>query len=153
LARPPPIPASAKHRYEKLFYDNVDAQKKAKLEKSQKELAGLLGVPGLGSPTPTSVKKARKAAGWRGLSVDLITNPDENLPSLPPSQSGSRRGSIESTESGGMTERGKDDRLDAVVVRRIWICSKMDREKLRAIWYDLPSLLFLIHTSLHGPGF
>jgi hypothetical protein len=36
-----------------------------------------------------------------------------------------------------VTERGKDDRLEGVIVRRIWMCSKLDREKLRAIWYDL----------------
>lgn len=115
---------------------NVEARKKAKFEGSQKQIPGLLGVPGAGTPSPTSVKKARKAAGWRGLSVDLITNPDENLPSLPPSQPGSRRGSMESTESGGVMERGKGVRLEGAVVRRIWMCSNLDREKLRAIWND-----------------
>ena len=141
FARPPPIPASARYRYEKVFYTNVEARKKAKVARSQKQIPGLLGVPEAGTPPPTSVKKARKAAGWRGLSVDLITNPDENLPSLPPSQPESRRGSIESTTSGGMAERGKDDRLEGVIVRKIWMCSNLDREKLRAIWYDLVSLL------------
>ena len=136
FARQPPIPASARHRYEKVFYANIEARKKAKLDKSQKQIPGLLDVPGVGTPSPTSIKKARKAAGWRGLSVDLITNPGENLPPLPPSQPGSRRGSIESTESGGVTERGKDDRLESVVIRRIWMCSKLDREKLRTIWCD-----------------
>ena len=131
LARQPPIPASARHRYERLFYANVDTRKKAKFDN------GFLGVPGVGTSSPTSIKKARKAAGWRGLSVDLITNPDENLPSLPPSQPGSRRGSMESTGSVGTTERGKDDRLEGVIVRRIWMCSKLDREKLGVIWYDL----------------
>jgi len=143
FARQPPIPSHARHRYEKLFYVNVDARKKAKLDKSQKQNPGLLGVPGVGISSPPSIKKARKAAGWRGLSVDLITNPDENLPSLPPSQPGSRRGSMESAESGGMAERGRDDRLEGMIVRRIWMCSKLDREKLRAIWYDSCYLLFL----------
>jgi len=144
FARRPPIPASAKHRYEKLFYSNIDVRNKATLDKSQKEIAGLLSVPGVGASCPTSIKKARKAAGWRGLSVDLITNPDENPPSLPPSQPGSRRGSMESAGSAGMGERGKGDRLDGVIVRRIWMCSKLDREKLRVIWYDLH---FLLHHS------
>lgn len=147
FARQPPIPASAKHRYEKVFYANIEARKKAKLDKSQKQPSGLLGVPGVVTSSPTSIKKARKAAGWRGLSVDLITNPDENLPPLPPSRPGSRRGSNESTESGWVTERGKDNRLEGVVIRRIWMCSKLDREKLRTIWYDLPFLLFLIPCS------
>ena len=141
FARQPPIPASARHRYEKLFYANVDVRKKTKLDKSHNEVAGLLGVPGVGASRPTSIKKARKAAGWRGLSVDLVTNPAENLPSLPPSQPGSRRGSIESAGSAGVMERGKDDRLEGVIVRRIWMCSNLDREKLRAIWYDLHFLL------------
>ncbi|KAF9651474.1 hypothetical protein BDM02DRAFT_3091248 [Thelephora ganbajun] len=134
LVRQPPIPASARHRYEKVFYANVDARKKANLDKSQAQIPGLLGVPGVRTSSPTSIKKARKAAGWRGLSVDLITNPDENLPSLPPSQPESRRGSIESAESGGVIERGKDERLEGMVIRRIWMCSTLDREKLRAIW-------------------
>jgi len=137
FSRQPPIPASARHRYEKIFYANTDARKKAR-----KQVPGLLGVPGTGTSSPTSIKKARKAVGWRGLSVDLITNPDENLPSLPPSQPGSRRGSIESTESGGVTERVKDGRLEGVIIRRIWMCSKLDREKLRAIWYFSFPVLF-----------
>ena len=141
FVRRPPIPASAKRRYEMLFYTNVDARKSAKLDKSQKEIAGLLSVPGLGASSPPSIKKARKAAGWRGLSVDLITNPDENLPSLPPSQTSSRRGSMESAESAGMGDRGKEDRLEGVIVKRIWMCSKLDREKLRTIWCDLLLLL------------
>ena len=136
FARQPPIPASAKHRYEKVFYANIDAWKKAKIDKSPRQSPGLLGVPGVGISVPTSIGKARKAAGWRGLSVDLITNPDENLPSLPLSQPGSRRGSIESTGSGGVIERGKDDKLEGAIVRRIWMCSQLDREKLRTIWYD-----------------
>ncbi|KAF9792168.1 hypothetical protein BJ322DRAFT_18328 [Thelephora terrestris] len=136
FSRQPPIPASARHRYEKVFYINVEARKRARLETSQKQIPGLLGVPGMGSSSPTSVKKARKAAGWRGLSVDLITNPAENLPSHSPSHPGSRRGSMESADSGGVTERGKDDRLEGVVVKRIWMCSNLDREKLRMIWND-----------------
>ena len=140
FARQPPIPASAKHRYERVFYANIEARKKAKLERSQKQIPGLLGVPGTGTTTPTSIKKARKAAGWRGLSVDFITNPDENFPSLPPSQPGSRRGSIESADSAG------GDRLEGVVVRRIWMCSNLDREKLRSIWCD--SIPFLCPVSL-----
>lgn len=145
FARQPPIPASARHRYEKVFYANIGARKKVK---SQNQDSGLLNVPGMGTLSPTSIKKARKAAGWRGLSVDLITNPGENLPSLPPSQPGSRRGSIESTESGGMTERGKDDRLEGVIVKRIWVCSKLDREKLKAIWYDSFILLVSLFRSI-----
>lgn len=112
----------------------MEARKKAKLERLQGRAPGLLGVPGTGVLSQTSIKKARKAAGWRGLSVDLITNPDENLPSLPPSQPESRRGSMESTASGGVMERGKDDRLEGIIVKQIWMCSNLDREKLRAIW-------------------
>jgi len=149
FTRRPPIPASAKHRYEKLFYTNVEVRNKTKLDKSQKEITGLLSVPGVGASCPTSIKKARKAAGWRGLSVDLITNPDENLPSLPPSQPGSRRGSMESAGSVGMADRGKDDRLEGVIVRRIWMCSKLDREKLRAIWYGFYFILHCPRALIH----
>ena len=147
FARQPPIPASARHRYEKIFYANIDARKKEKFNRSQKQASGLLNIPGVGTLSPTSINKTRKAAGWRGLSVDFITNPGENLPSLPPSQPGSRRGSIESVGSGGVTERGKDDLLEGVVVRRIWMCSKLDREKLRVIWYD-PHFLILYFPPL-----
>jgi len=53
---------------------------------------------------------------------------------------------MESAGSVGMGERGKGDRLNGVIVRRIWMCSKLDREKLRVIWYDLRFLLH--HTGL-----
>ena len=57
---------------------------------------------------------------------------------------------MESTESGGVIERGKDIRLEGIVVRRIWMCSNLGREKLRAIWYELASLHFSVpfHPSV-----
>lgn len=48
-------------------------------------------------------------------------------------------------------EWGKDDRLEGVVVRRIWMCSNLNREKLRAIWYDLVSILPFHIFSLSLP--
>lgn len=70
----------------------------------------------------------RKAAGWRGLSVDLITNPDENV--LVMQDTGN--GSSESTDD--TDDVGSEERLDGHAVKRIWTCSKLDTSKLRDIW-------------------
>jgi hypothetical protein len=76
-------------------------------------------------------RKMRKAAGWRGLSVDLITHPEENA--LAPNDTGN--GSLESMDSNETEDVRPDDRLDGYTVKRIWTCSKLEPSKLRDIWY------------------
>lgn len=52
------------------------------------------------------------SGGWRGLSLDLPSN------------------TYKSTSMNGPS----DDRLDGAVVKRIWKCSKLRKERLREIW-------------------
>lgn len=105
LARPTPVPPAAKRRYEAVFVKNVQAQRRVAIGAHERALSPPMG------------RKARQAAGWRGLSVDLITNPQEN-------------GNTETVDE----EVGPDEKLDARVVSVIWKCSKLERAKLRDIW-------------------
>ncbi|EIW60229.1 uncharacterized protein TRAVEDRAFT_57554 [Trametes versicolor FP-101664 SS1] len=105
LARPTPVPPAARKRYETVFNGNVIAARQAERTKSPP-------------------RKARQAAGWRGLSVDLITNPEE-IASAPPSRSASVD-----------EEVGADERLEGTVVRAIWKLSRLKRETLRVIWIE-----------------
>lgn len=107
LARPTPVPPAAKRRYEAVFVKNVQAQRRVAIGAHERALSPPMG------------RKARQAAGWRGLSVDLITNPQEN-------------GNTETVDE----EVGPDEKLDARVVSVIWKCSKLERAKLRDIWAE-----------------
>jgi hypothetical protein len=60
-------------------------------------------------------RKARQAAGWRGLSVDFITNPPENADAVD-----------ENVEP--------DEKLGGHVVALVWKCSRLELGKLRVIW-------------------
>ncbi|KAI0373048.1 hypothetical protein BV20DRAFT_963538 [Pilatotrama ljubarskyi] len=106
LARPTPVPPAARRRYEAVFNGNVIAKRQVERAKS-----------------PPSSRKPRQAAGWRGLSVDLITNPEE-VASAP-----SRSGSVDEVVSA-------EERLDGAVVRAIWRLSRLKRETLRVIWTE-----------------
>ncbi len=76
--------------------------------------------------SPSPGRKTRQAAGWRGLSVDLITNPEENAQGTPTSQS-------EFPDE----EIGLEERLDGHIVAVIWACSRLERKRLQEIWYVL----------------
>ena len=104
--RPTPAPPAAKRRYEAVFESNVLAQRRAAAGARDRALS------------PTMGRKARQAAGWRGLSVDLITNPQEN-------------GGVEAVDE----EVGPNEQLDGRIVAAIWKSSKLERAKLRDIWY------------------
>lgn len=112
LLRPTPVPAAARKRYEAVFVSNVLQRRKAKSQN---------GRPALLSPS--AAKKSRQAAGWRGLSVDLITNPDDN-------PVGAKEGDEDEWEE----IVGPEERLDGHVVKLVWNKSKLDREKLKDIW-------------------
>lgn len=96
----------ARRRYEALFERNVRAQRAASSARS---------LPG---PRP------RKAAGWRGLSVDLLTSPE--------------LGPVADTPAVLLDDAPvtADARLAGEVVRRIWTCSRLGRPTLRAIWVE-----------------
>lgn len=74
--------------------------------------------------SPTEARGARRAAGWRGLSVDLITG-DRNAEA----SSSHKEDSEEVDEAVGCS-----DRLEGCFVKSIWVKSKLDREKLNEIW-------------------
>ncbi|TFK54608.1 hypothetical protein OE88DRAFT_1653000 [Heliocybe sulcata] len=109
LLRPTPVPIAARRRYEKVFSANVLQSRKQRL-----------GVP--------QNRKNRSAAGWRGLSVDLIISPEPETPTTPMP---SKEKSADEDE-----EVGPEERLNGHVVRRIWLCSKLDKQKLRDLWSE-----------------
>lgn len=110
VSRPAPIPASARRRYEVVFNENVVAQRRFAAARDR-------------AMSPPPGRKARQAAGWRGLSVDFITNPDEN-----PGQG------VAQTSGRIDEEIGAEERLQGAVVAAIWNCSMLERSKLREIW-------------------
>jgi hypothetical protein len=75
-----------------------------------------------------SAKKTRQAAGWRGLSVDLITNPINGGDGVVKSEKG------EEGWDGGEESVGPEERLEGHVVRLIWSRSRLDTGKLGDIW-------------------
>ena len=79
-------------------------------------------------------KKARHAAGWRGLSVDLINYPTTSTDRSPDNTGKSDQGELEID-----SVVGPDERLDGTIVRLIWSASHLDKGKLKLIWWVLPS--------------
>jgi hypothetical protein len=93
-------------RYETVFFGNVKAQKQ------RQELH-------MGSRPPSEIRRARQAEGWRGLSVDLIPDPEHP-------------GKHVEAETAAELASAK---LEGVVVKRIWKLSSLPRPKLKEIWY------------------
>ncbi|KAL5511761.1 hypothetical protein ACEPAH_4979 [Sanghuangporus vaninii] len=120
LLRPTPVPIVARKRYEAVFFANVNAQCRLRLKRLSPSTS--MSPP---SSSPTSPTTPRK--GWRGVSVDLVTNPEENP-----------------VFSGPEDERDSN-RLEGPIIRVIWSRSKLSPEKLRDIWNDcaLPNQNFL----------
>ena len=98
LSRPTPVPPAAQKRYAAVFIGNIIQRRKD--EKLAAKKADLL--------TPLGTRKSRAAAGWRGLSVDLITNPDDH-PVLSKEE-----------EEDVDTDVEPDARIDARSVKLIW---------------------------------
>ncbi|KAG2362511.1 hypothetical protein BDR07DRAFT_1451117 [Suillus spraguei] len=120
LLRPTPVPPAARTRYEALFVTIVICRRKAAKKVKPKS-----------PPSSTlSIKKSRQAAGWRGLSVDLITNPEDH-PKLPLKEVES-----DNDDDTDPVPVGPEERLGGRIVRLIWSASKLDRGKLRDIWND-----------------
>ena len=115
LSRPTPVPPAARQRFEKLFDDNLNAQRK--------QLKSKLS-PGLIVPTPGRATSSALRKGWRGLSVDLITNPENS------------QSPIDANKPLDLEKK-----LNGRVVKLIWSQSKLDRSKLRVIWYIICFLL------------
>lgn len=82
--------------------------------------------------SPPGTKKSRAAAGWRGLSVDLITNPDDH-PVL----------SAKENDDEVSTEVGPQERMNGFSAKLIWNASNIEKAKLRAIWSVMHSTQYL----------
>lgn len=120
LLRPTPVPPAARSRYESLFDSAVQGQRKAAKRAEKTKLL---------SPPPLSTKKGRQAAGWRGLSVDLI-NPEDH----PVLSSEHGREESDGDEEEGSSSVTPEEKLNGRIVKYIWNVSRLDRQKLRSIW-------------------
>lgn len=94
-------------------------------------------------------RSMRQNAGWRGLSVDLITdNPTQGEKEANGSKASSKEGDLK--EEYEIVE--KDASLDGKVVKMIWQKSKLEKSKLRDIWcvYSLWSwlLIYIMQTGI-----
>jgi hypothetical protein len=98
-----------------VFNANVVQRRRAEKQKGRERPALL---------SPTEARGARRAAGWRGLSVDLITGEHDADASV----------SHKEDEEEVDEVIGSSDRLEGCFVRSIWVKSKLDREKLNEIW-------------------
>ncbi|KAK0463755.1 uncharacterized protein EV420DRAFT_1638675 [Desarmillaria tabescens] len=109
LTRPTPIPPAARARYTSVFDRNISQRNLARQQRKAK-------------PPPTlpflSPRKSRQAAGWRGLSVDLITGSDD----LPAAES-------DSEDDSPLT-------LPPHIVKLIWRKSRLEDTKLAQIWTE-----------------
>jgi hypothetical protein len=106
----------------------------------------------LGPPAET---RNRRAAGWRGLSVDLITGVEEFVGLSPPAllpqtTPVNRNGDLEMDNNN--TENvssavGSDAKLEGPIVKFIWKKSGLESTRLAEIWYVKPTLLCLSLNS------
>ncbi|KAG9318605.1 hypothetical protein JVU11DRAFT_698 [Chiua virens] len=120
LLRPTPVPSAARSRYEALFDSAVKGRRRVEKKREKSKL--------LASRPPA--RKDRQAAGWRGLSVDLIAN-SEDHPVLLSAKKTSESGSEEEEESSPI---GPEEQLNGRIVKHIWYASQLDRKKLSSIW-------------------
>lgn len=99
-----------------MFNANVVQRRKAERQRA-KEKPALL--------SPTEARRTRQAAGWRGLSVDLITGGG--------SVSGSA-GAAEGDDDYDDGIVGREERLEGCIVKSIWRRSRLDKARLAEIW-------------------
>ncbi|KAF9535245.1 hypothetical protein CPB83DRAFT_841458 [Crepidotus variabilis] len=120
--RPTPVPLAARKRYEAVFIRNVIQRRKVSNAKGN-------GKPTLLSP---SEARGRRAAGWRGLSVDLITGGGDGADHAAPAHPKHPLRSDSSDEE--VLEN--DEALGGAIVRVIWKKSGLDSARLAEIWNE-----------------
>ena len=114
--RPTPVPLTARKRYETVFIKNVLQRNKMQLAKENGNML-----------RPPEVSRNRRAAGWRGLSVDLITG-DDGIPATNGEQQ-------EERENPKVDETvGNNEKLEGAIVKLIWKKSSLDSSRLIEIW-------------------
>ncbi|KAI6045558.1 hypothetical protein EDC04DRAFT_2876997 [Pisolithus marmoratus] len=121
LHRPTPVPPSARARYETLFVSAVFGQRQVEKQSRRRIL----------TCKPTS-QKERQAAGWRGLSLDLLTQQEGHAPLSP--ESGEPELASDSDSNCALV--GAEEKLNGRVVKYIWKASLLDRRKLWNIWNE-----------------
>lgn len=139
--RPTPVPLAARKRYEALFFNNV-AQRNKMLKVKEKRNANAQLSP----PEPRN----RRAAGWRGLSVDLITGVEELVGlSSPPGDNEKDDSNIEKTYQA----IGTDEKLEGAIVKLIWKKSGLESMRLAEIWYVKKKKIFSFSKHFRSPFF
>ncbi|KDR81707.1 hypothetical protein GALMADRAFT_221573 [Galerina marginata CBS 339.88] len=111
--RPTPVPLAARKRYEVVFNANVLQRRRAEKQRQEEK-------PMLLSPVEA---RGRRAAGWRGLSVDLITGDDAH-PQSPMNG-----------DQADETVRS-DEKLEGSIVKLIWKRSGLESAQLADIWNE-----------------
>lgn len=87
--------------------------------------------------SPPAETRNRRAAGWRGLSVDLITGVEEFVGLSPQTTTANRNGDLEMDHNS--TENvyeavGSDAKLEGPIVKFIWKKSGLESMRLAEIW-------------------
>ncbi|PPR01473.1 hypothetical protein CVT26_015096 [Gymnopilus dilepis] len=114
VRRPTPIPPAARKRYEAVFNANILQRRKAQKLKQEEK-------PALLSPVEA---RGRRAVGWRGLSVDLVTGDD-----MTATNGKEKEDDIDD-------KVGNDERLEGSIVRLIWKRSGLESSTLAEIWNE-----------------
>ncbi|KAF5357808.1 hypothetical protein D9756_001473 [Leucocoprinus leucothites] len=125
--RPTPVPTAARNRYISVFNANIIQRRRAEAQKPEEEKPKKL--------SHAQAKRTRKAAGWRGLSVDLITATPEELRAHDERVKGKQRES-ELFELVVDENVGPGERLEGGIVGAIWSRSRIENSKLVEIWNE-----------------
>ncbi|KAG9226564.1 hypothetical protein CCMSSC00406_0005769 [Pleurotus cornucopiae] len=146
VLRPTPVPAAARQRYEAVFKSNLEQVKRAERAERDARRAGKRKGSKPLATNPETARRSRQAAGWRGLSVDLITGivdePTDEEDDKPLSAVRARKlkqeriSEVEDDEWEDLARSDREDRLEGCVVRLIWSKSRLDRDRLRGIWLE-----------------
>ena len=125
--RPTPVPSAARKRYISVFNANILQRRRAEAQNpSPRKL----------SYVQAKTKRTRQAAGWRGLSVDLITATPEELVAHGQNIQG-KEWDIELVVNESI---GPDETLQGQIVKAIWLRSRIEKSKLAEIWWASKSI-------------
>lgn len=116
--RPTPVPSAARKRYIAVFNANIIQRRRAEVITANQPR----------QLTHAEAKRTRQAAGWRGLSVDLITATPEELEDVK-----GKYKEQDPPQVDGII--GPHDRLEGNIVKVIWSRSRIEKSKLAEIWF------------------
>ncbi|KAF8911021.1 hypothetical protein CPB84DRAFT_1763143 [Gymnopilus junonius] len=117
IRRPTPVPLAARKRYEAVFNANILQRRRVQKLKQEEK-------PALLSPGEA---RGRRAVGWRGLSVDLVTCDDMTL---------AEQQSREDKDSNMEEAIGSNDKLEGAIIKLIWKRSGLENAQLAEIWNE-----------------